>query len=144
VGTTGKALTGDPAWHDGTLEADVRLTSVGNAGLMFRTTNADFSGPDAAFGYYVALDSSGSVFLSRSVDDYTELARAPLAVPLNTWQHIKVVLHGAAIAVYVGDSKRPTLHVSDSFFLRGQIGVRAHNCNAEFRRVRFQSAKTGG
>ena len=144
AGATGKALTGDPAWHDGTLEADVKLTSAGNAGLMFRTTNADFSGPDAAFGYYVALDSSGSVFLSRSVNDYTELARAPLAVPLNTWQHIKVVLRGAEVTVYVGDSKRPTLHVSDSFFLRGQIGVRAHNCNAEFRRVRFQSAKTGG
>ena len=138
AGTTGKALTGSPAWRDGTLEADVMLTSAGNAGLMFRTTNADFSGPDAAFGYYVGLDSAGSVFLSRSVDDYTELARAPLPVPLNTWQHVKVVLRGAAIAVYVGDSKTPTLRASDSFFLRGQIGVRAHNCNAEFRGVRFR------
>jgi len=139
AGTTGKALTGDPHWHDGTLEADVRLTSAGNAGLLFRTTNADYSGPDAACGYYVGLDSSGSVFLSRNVDDYTELARAPLPVPLNTWQHIKVVLRGATLAVYIGDSKTPLLRASDSFFLRGQIGVRAHNCNAEFKRVRYQS-----
>ncbi len=140
AGTTGKSLTGDPAWHDGTLEADVMLTSAGNAGLMFRTTNADLSGPDSFSGYYVGLDSTGSVFLSRSVNNYTELARAPLDVPLNTWQHVRIVLRGATLAVYVGDSKTPTLRVSDSFFLRGQIGVRAHNCNAAFRRVRFQSA----
>jgi len=139
AGTTGKSLTGDPHWHDGTLEADVMLTSAGNAGLLFRTTNADYSGPDAAFGYYFGLDSTGSVFLSRSVNDYTELARTPLPVPLNTWQHVKVVLRGAAITVYVGDRKTPIFSASDSFFLRGQIGVRAHNCNAEFRRVRFRS-----
>lgn len=138
AGTTGKSLTGDPAWHDGTLEADVMLTSAGNAGLLFRTTNADLAGPDAFSGYYVGLDSGGSAFLSRSVNDYTELARAPLAVPLNTWQHLKIVLRGAAIAVYVGNRKTPTLRVSDSFFGRGQIGVRAHNCNAAFQRVRFR------
>lgn len=141
AGTTGKSLTGSPAWRNGTLEADVMLTSAGNAGLLFRTTNAD-SGPDAAFGYYVGLDSAGSVFLSRNVNDYTELARVPLPIPLNTWQHIKVILRGAAIAVYVNDMKTPTLRVSDSFFLRGQIGVRAHNCNAEFKRVRYQQADT--
>jgi len=139
AGTTGKSLTGDPAWHDGILEADVMLTSAGNAGLMFRTTNADLAGPDAFSGYCVGLDSAGSVFLSRSMNDYTELARAPLAVPLNTWQHVKVVLRGATITVFVGGSKTPTLRVSDSFFLRGQIGVHAHNCNAVFRQVRFQS-----
>ena len=139
AGTTGKSLTGDPAWHDGTLEGEVMLTSAGNAGLLFRTTNADLAGPDAFSGYYVGLDSGGSVFLSRSVNDYTKLARAPLAVPLNTWQHVRVVLRGAAITVYVGAGKTPALHVSDSLLLRGQIGVRAHNCNAAFRRVRFQA-----
>jgi len=138
-GTTGKSLTGDPHWHDGTLEADMKLTSAGNAGLLFRTTNADFSGPDAACGYCVGLGSAGSVFLSRNVNDYTELARAPLPVPLNTWQHVKIVLRGATITVYVDDMKTPKIHASDSFFLLGQIGVRAHNCNAEFRRVRYQS-----
>lgn len=139
--TTGKSLTGDPAWRDGTLEADVMLASAGDAGLMLRTTSADFSGPDAAFGYYVGLDSSGAVFLSRNVNDYTELARAPLDVPLNTWQHVKVTLRGAVMTVYVGDMGKPKLRVSDSFFLHGQIGVRAHNCNAEFRRVRFAALR---
>ncbi len=140
AGTTGKSLTGDPNWKDGVLEGDVRLTSAGNAGLVFRTTNADFSGPDASFGYYAGLDSSGSVFLARTVNDYTELGRAPLAVPLNVWQHLKIVMRGATLAVYLNREKKPLLKVADSFFLRGQIGVRAHNCNAEFKNVRFKGA----
>lgn len=141
AGTTGKSLTGSPDWSDGVLQADVMLTSAGNAGVMFRTTNADYSGPDAAFGYYVGLDSAGSVFLSRTADDYQELSRTAMDVPLNTWHHIKVVLRGAAVSVYVDDPAHPKIRVSNSFFLRGQIGVRAHNCNAEFRRIVYNNRR---
>ncbi len=142
AGTTGKTLTGDPAWSDGTVQADVMLTSSGNAGVMLRTTNADFSGPDAQFGYYVGLDSTGSIFLSRSVNDYTQLARTPMPVALNTWYHVKIVLHGPAITVYVGDMKTPKMKVSDSYLSHGQIGLRAHLCNAEFNHIRYQAAVT--
>ena len=37
-----KALAGDDTWTSGTLEADVNLSSAGNAGFMFRTANAGF------------------------------------------------------------------------------------------------------
>lgn len=140
AGTTGKTLTGDPAWSDGTVQADVMLTSAGNAGVMFRTTNADFSSPDAQFGYYAGLDATGSVFLSRSVNDYTQLARTPIPVTLNTWYHIKIVLRGPTMTVYVGDMKTPKMKVSDSYLSHGQIGLRAHLCNAEFNHVRYQAA----
>ena len=116
------------------------LTSAGNAGVMARTTNADFSGPDAQFGYYVGLDSTGSIFLSRSVNDYAQLARTPMPVALNTWYHVKIVLHGPTIMVYVGDMKTPKIKVSDSYLSHGQIGLRAHLCNAEFNHVRYQAA----
>ncbi len=140
AGTTGKTLTGNPAWGDGTVQADVMLTSAGNAGVMVRTTNADLAGPDSFFGYYVGLESSGSVFLSRSVDDYTQLDRTPMPVALNTWYPVKVVMHGATLTVFVGDMKTPKMKVSDSYLSRGQIGLRAHLCNAEFNHVRYQAA----
>ncbi len=140
AGTTGKTLTGDPAWSDGTIQADVMLTSAGNAGVLFRTTNADFSGPDAQFGYYVGLDSTGSIFLSRSVNDYTQLARTPMPVAMNTWYHVKIVLRGPLMTVYVGDMKTPKMKASDSYLSHGQIGLRAHLCNAEFNHVRYQAA----
>jgi hypothetical protein len=139
AGTTGKSLVGSTGWGNGTLQGDIMLTSAGNAGLIFRTTNAGLSGPDAFDGYYVGLDSSGSLFLSRSADDYRELARVPLAVSLNTWYHIKVVLRGSMILVFINGAPKPQIHVSDSFFLHGQIGLRAHNCNAQFNHIRYQS-----
>ncbi len=138
--TTGKSLTGNPHWGDGVLEADVMLTSAGNAGLMLRTTNADAGGPDAGFGYYVGLDSSGSLFVARNADNYAELARVPLAVPLNVWHRVKVVMSGATLTVWVDNAPKPQLTVQDSSFLHGQIGVRAHYCDAEFRRVLFTQA----
>ncbi|MBV9851530.1 MAG: exo-alpha-sialidase [Armatimonadetes bacterium] len=140
AGATGKALTGSEFWADGTLEADVMLTSAGNAGLLLRVTNADDTGPDAMFGYYIGLDSDGRLFLSRSADDYVPLASVPMAVALNTWLHVKVVAKGSVLRVYAGDAPTPRLVVNDSFFRRGQIGVRAHLCSAEFRHVRYRDA----
>ena len=136
-GTTGKSLTGSETWKDGVLTADVMLTSAGNAGLVFRATNADISGPDAFYGYYVGLDSTGSVFLSRSANDYTQIDRVPRDCPLNTWIPVKIEVQGPKILVYVGDMKTPIIAASDSYCERGQIGVRAHLCNAEFRNIRY-------
>ncbi len=131
-----KALAGDEAWTSGTLEGDVYLSSSGNAGLMFRTTNAGY-GPDEAFGYYVGLDSGGSVVLGKQANNWTTLGSAAMTVSLNTWYHVKVTYDAAAIAVYVGDMVTPKIAVSDSSFSRGQIGVRSHFTNAQFDNVTF-------
>lgn len=140
AGTTGKALTGDNFWTDGTLEADLRLTSPGNAGLMFRTTNPDYEGPDHAFGYYAGLDTAGLLLLGRMQNAWVPLTNRPMAVLLNTWYRLKVVLEGPQIRVFVNDASSPQLVCTDSHFARGQIGVRAHQCNAEFDNVRFTCA----
>lgn len=131
-----KALAGDEAWTSGTLEGDVYLSTSGNAGLMFRTTNAGY-GPDEAFGYYVGLDSGGSVVLGKQANNWTTLGSAAMTVSLNTWYHVKVTFDGAAIAVYVGDMVTPKFTASDSSHVRGQIGVRSHFTNAQFDNVTF-------
>lgn len=140
AGTYGQALSGDGFWTDGTLEADVRLTSPGNAGLMFRTTNPDYEGPDHAFGYYAGLDSAGLVLLGRMSNAWTLLTNRPFAVSLNTWYRLKVVFAGSQIRVFVNDSAGPLLTFTDSHFTRGQVGVRAFQCNAEFDNLRFSNA----
>src|SRR6266404_335773 len=38
-GTNGKAMAGDAFWTDGTLDADMMISSSGNAGLVFRGTD---------------------------------------------------------------------------------------------------------
>jgi hypothetical protein len=131
-----KALAGDDTWTSGTLEADVNLSSAGNAGFMFRTTNAGF-GADEAFGYYVGLDTAGSVTLGKQANNWTTIASAPTTLALNTWYHVKVTCNGSAIAVYVGDMVTPKINTTDGAFLRGQIGVRSHFANVLYDNVVF-------
>ncbi len=137
----GKALTGDGFWTDGTLEADVMLTtSSGNAGLVFRATNPDYTGPDDMAGYYVGLDPGGSVMLGRMNYAWTQLASAPATVGTSVWHRLKVTMQGATLKVYVNDLNTPKLALSDSTHRRGQIGVRAFQCNAQFDNITFTNA----
>lgn len=139
-GTYGKAMMGDGFWRDGVLAADVMLTTEGNAGLMFRTTNPDYDGPDAAFGYYVGLDTAGAVVLGRMSNSWTALASAPVSVGTNVWHRLEVVLQGSLISVFVDDLSVAKLVRSDASFARGQIGVRAFQCDAQFDNVTFSNA----
>jgi hypothetical protein len=139
-GTYGKALAGDTFWSDGTLEADVLISAGGDAGLMFRTTNPDYAGPDHAFGYYAGLNASGSVVLGRMSNAWTHLTSVPVAVALNTWHRLKVTMQGSSIKVFVNDLVQPKITWTDSTFRRGQIGVRSYNANAQFDNISFSNA----
>jgi hypothetical protein len=139
VGTYGKAMTGDGFWSDGVLEADVLLSTGGDAGLMFRTTNPDYVGPDDAFGYYAGLRIGGSVFLGRMSNSWTQLMSVPLPVQSNTWYRLGVKMNGSSISVYVDDPTTPMFTFGDSSFRRGQIGVRSYMCNAQFDNVTFSN-----
>lgn len=139
-GATGKALTGDAFWSNGVLDADVLLSSPGNAGLMFRVTNPDYEGPDHAFGYYAGLDTSGFVLLGRMNNAWTLLTNRLMPVQTQTWYRLRVAFDGEEIRVFVNNLVTPRLVVRDATFLRGQIGVRAHQCDAQFDNVTFSNA----
>jgi BNR repeat-like domain/Domain of Unknown Function (DUF1080) len=140
VGTNGKAMAGDGFWTDGTLDADVMLNSTGNAGVMFRTTNPDYTGPDDAMGYYAGLDAGGFAVLGRESNSWTQLTTAAMSVPTNVWHHLRVNLQGGAMKIYVNDLVTPKISWTDTNFNRGQIGVRAFQCNAQFDNVTFSNA----
>ena len=139
--TYGKALVGDNFWTDGTLEADVMLnTATGDAGLLLRATNPDYIGPDAVFGYYVGLGSSGTVFLGKMSNSWNQLTSTPMAVGVNTWHHLKITMAGPTLRVYVDDMTTPKITWNDTTHRRGQIGVRAFQSNAQFDNVTFSNA----
>lgn len=140
VGTNGKAMAGDGFWSDGVLQTDIMLTSPGNAGVMFRTTNPDYEGPDHAFGYYAGLDTAGFVLLGRMDNAWTFLTNRPIPVVLNVWYRLKVTMEGSLIRVFVNDMTTPRFTRVDTNFTRGQIGVRAFQCNAQFDNVSFSNA----
>jgi hypothetical protein len=139
--TYGKALVGDNFWTDGTLEADVLIsTATGDAGLLFRATNPDYTGPDDVFGYYAGLRSSGSVFLGKMSYSWNELTSAPVTVGTNTWHHLKITMQSTALKIYVDDMATPKIIRDDSTHGRGQIGVRTFQSNAQFDNVTFSNA----
>ena len=139
-GSFGKALVGDTFWTDGSLEADVLITVGGDAGLMFRTTNPDYVGPDHAFGYYAGLSASGSVVLGRMSNSWTHLTSAPVTLTLNTWYRLKITMQGSSIKVFVNDLVQPKITWTDATFRRGQIGVRSFHANAQFDNISFSNA----
>jgi hypothetical protein len=138
--TYGKALVGSEFWTDGTLETDMSLGTPGNAGVVFRMTNPDYTGPDDGFGYYAGLDTGGFVILGRQSNSWNPLATAPMTVSLNTWYHLKIVMRGGIFSVYAGDMLTPKITYTDNSYARGQVGVRAFQCNAQFDNFVFTNA----
>jgi hypothetical protein len=63
-----------------------------------------------------------------------------MSVATNTWHHIRVNLQGSAITVFVDNLAAPLITRTDTNFNRGQIGVRAFQCDATFDNVTFSNA----
>lgn len=133
----GKALTGDARWEDGVLEADVKLLSRGHAGLLFRATNPDYTGPNDVSGYYAGLNTDGTVFLARLDYSWELLGSAGFAVSTNKWHHLKITAQGDELKVHVDNSPKAQLAIRNTSFGRGQIGVKASGCDAQFDNITF-------
>ena len=141
----GMSLTGDTTWGNGTFTSNVTLRSSGSAGLMFRTTNANFStaphdnvGLSAAHGYAVVLDSSGRVILDKVDDGLTQLQSRPLDVTIGRPYRVKITAMKSRIVVYVDDMNTPRIVVRDNEFKLGQIGVIANASDAEFSSMSYR------
>ena len=140
AGTNGKALTGSEFWADGTLETDLLISTPGNAGVVFRMTNPDYTGPDAGFDYYAGLDTGGFMVFGIQSNAWSQLATTPMTVAINTTYHLKIVMQGSLFKLYAVDMNTPKVTWTNSTFARGQIGVRAFQCNASFDNVSFTNA----
>jgi hypothetical protein len=139
-----KAIANGTSWFtDFTYEADVSPSTtasgmggtagVRSAGLLFRLTNAS-GGDDAYAGYYASINpGSGTMEVGRADNGtWTVLGTTPFRNPQATY-HLKVVVAGARIQVFVG-APATTLKfdIVDATYRSGSIGVRAHETEASF------------
>jgi hypothetical protein len=140
-----KAVTGRTDWTDYTLQADVKLDSGQQAGLLTRVTDPAV-GTDAVTGYYAYFTSDGKLELGRTLDGtYAFLATTPIpgGISYNTWYHLVVQMKGCTVTVsqstvgatgagavtsltFVDTGCRPS---------RGMIGLRDHDATAAWRFV---------
>lgn len=137
-----KALFGSTAWADYVFEADVRLTSEGQAGLLVRVTDPDV-GSDAHSGYYIGIESaSDELVFGRQNSNWTSLATTPVTGGVSTgvWYHLKIAVEGCAfqITVQPDDLSSSATVISQTVSgcqTAGMAGFRAHFTSASWRDV---------
>lgn len=146
----GVALLRDSAFADGTIEFDVALHGHASfAGVAFRAesdTNYELIYVRAhrsrqwdALQYTPIFDGSEAWQL-YSGDGYT----APAELPANRWLHVRLVVEGATVRVYVDRAAEPQLTVKDLKrpWRRGQVGLWGRLGGANFTNVVVAPAQT--
>lgn len=144
-----KAVAGNPAWTDYTLQGDVQVLSGTQAGFVFRVTSAS-TGADAFDGYYAGVDASDSSLVLRRMDgSATPLARQRIVSGVTSgdsgngspFYHVVVEAAGCTFTVRqttVGANTWTSLTYTDPAATcrrSGAVGLRDQDSTAGFRYV---------
>ncbi len=136
----GKRLIGNAGWSDYIVEADIRLTANGNAGLLFRTQNPSNGGAnndpclggDFSQGYFASISPTG-VLLGKFNYNWNQLSFVPATMNVNQWYKVRVSVRGSQIQVFVDDMNTPRLTYTDpNPYLSGKAGLRVFNSSGTF------------
>ncbi|HLU21599.1 MAG TPA: carbohydrate-binding protein, partial [Bacillaceae bacterium] len=144
AGTYGKMTYGDSAWHDYIVEADLQVVDGnGDGGILFRVQNPvdgkelNHNSADMLQGY-VAFINQGGVHLGKFNYNWQYITGASLDVPIDEFQHVKVVAEGTNIKVYVDDMETPKIDYTDNSanaYTHGKIGVRSFLSDTKYDNI---------
>ncbi len=147
----GKRLYGSPNMGDYTVEVTVTPKAVPNCGLLVRATapgSPNFmdrepsaedtkTATDWVKGYFVGLSAEG-VIIGKQSYGYRQVAVAEGRFQAHKAYVLKVVCEGARIQVYV-DGTLYLDYTDPEPYMQGMVGVRTHNCPAEFSHLTVKS-----
>jgi alpha-L-arabinofuranosidase len=141
----GAKLVWDAAgFVDGAVDVDVKTPAgSGNAGLLVRVRNAGI-GADEFDGYEISIGADGRrVILGKHRHDFRPLASALAAAAPGRWHHLRVVMAGARIQVFLDGAADPALDYTDtdSPLPSGRVALRNWLTDASFRNVRIQTGQ---
>ncbi|WP_141504528.1 beta-L-arabinofuranosidase domain-containing protein [Paenibacillus luteus] len=140
-GLGSKALIKETELQDGSIEGDISFPErKGDAGFLLRTISAT-PGADNVKGYYAGISAqgTGSVFLGRMDNKWTELKRASIPVNPSTVYRFKVSAVGSQIKFYVNGAL--VLEQTDTTYTKGQAGVRLYQAKPTYDNVRIADDK---
>lgn len=137
-----KALVGNTLFDDLSYEARVQLNSKGNAGLLFRVTDAVI-GADAYHGYYLGINAhDGQIQLGKSSNQkWVVLATAQQKLEIGKAYPVRIEAKGSDIKVYFNGIVKPIFSVTDPEFKSGSIGVRAYDALASIDHIQAKAVK---
>ncbi|MGN8056393.1 beta-L-arabinofuranosidase domain-containing protein [Pedobacter sp. 22163] len=127
-------------FKDFTYQANVKINTAGDAGLMFRVSNPAI-GADAYQGYYVGLDQlNGKVLLGKANGQkWTVIGSGKYPVEMNKMYTLMIVAKGDEFNVFINGSAKPILSATDSQYQSGSIGLRAYKALASFDSVKINA-----
>jgi hypothetical protein len=101
AGAAPKAVTGSADWTNYTVQADVKLDSGKQVGLLARVSSPS-PGLDEHNGYWAYVSSTGKLELGRMTKGSYEFLRTvdvPGGIAYNTWYHLVVQVRGCNVTV---------------------------------------------
>ncbi|MBA7545591.1 hypothetical protein ES705_37960 [subsurface metagenome] len=144
----GKRTYGSEFWRDYTVETEIMFTRSMNAGVLLRANNpalggagdSPSAGTDFLQSYYVGFNF-GAVILGKHNYNWKRLAIAPANVTLDTWYHIRSVIDGDRIRVYLDHMDHPIIDYTDQDpFINGMAGLRSYNTGVRYNNFRVTSS----
>jgi 3-keto-disaccharide hydrolase len=136
-----KLVTGSAYWQDYTIQADVALRSLGDAGLIARVSDPE-QGVDSYSGIYAGLRVRDEALVLGIADhDWQETVAKPLSSSIvpKSWYHLRVQLNGCKVNAVVNGEDLTELARVDvtlgSCPLRGKIGLRSYESGGMWKNV---------
>jgi hypothetical protein len=128
-----KIIDNSSLYHDFIYKASIKLTSKGDAGLVFRVSAAGI-GPDAYQGYYVGLNPhSGRIEFGKANNNWTLIQSKKTDLEMNRTYLLKVRAKGNDFKFYL-DNKL-VMNATDPTYSKGSIGLRTYDAQAVYDHV---------
>lgn len=138
-----KLVTGSPFWTNYTMDADISLSSTGDAGIIARVSDAE-PGVDSYSGIYAGLRvRDESLVMGIADHSWNEIVAKALPHPIvsNTWYHIRLELWGCDlhISTWPDGESNNKVQLDESLAQcpkRGRIGLRSYDSGGQWKNIR--------
>jgi hypothetical protein len=137
-----KLITGSRYWTNYALDADISLSSTGDAGVIARVSAAE-PGVDAYRGLYGGLRVRDHALVLGVADHgWNEIAAQPLPYPItsNVWYHIRMEVKGCHVTIFTYQRGSPSVVRLDESIAQcpeqGKIGLRSYDSGGQWKNIR--------
>ncbi|BCM89828.1 hypothetical protein IAD21_01676 [Abditibacteriota bacterium] len=130
-----KGIASRAVFADFVYDADVVVGDNGDAGIIFRVSNASV-GTDHYLGYYVGINAEANVVtFGKSNNTWLPAAYKPKSIEAGHTHHLRVEARGPQIRVWVDDMETPIIEARDDTFTSGTLGIRSYSNKAAFGKL---------
>ncbi|RYG62098.1 DUF1080 domain-containing protein, partial [bacterium] len=130
-----KGIASRAVLSDFVYDAEVTVGDKGDAGIIFRTSNASV-GTDHYLGYYVGINAEANIVtFGKSNNTWLPTTFKSHPIEAGNVHHIRVEARGPQIRVWVDDMNAPLIEARDETFATGNLGVRSYSNKSAFGKL---------